>query len=43
MLLDKNIIDKEIKTSDNVEFESEFLKTAEVDVAVARFVKILRK
>lgn len=42
-LLDKNIIDQSIKTSDNVEFEHDTIKTPEVEVNIARFVKILRK
>ena len=42
-LLDKNIIDKDIKVSDYVEFESDFFKTPEVEVNVAKFVKVLKK
>lgn len=42
-LLDKNIVDKDIKESDNVEFESEAHKTPEVDLNVAKFVRTLKK
>lgn len=42
-LLDKNIIDKNIKLSDIVEFEKDFFKTPETEVYIARFVKILKK
>ncbi len=43
LLLDKNLIDKDLVTFDNVQFESERFATDEVDVEVARFVKVLRK
>lgn len=43
LLLDKNLIDKDLATFDNVQFESERFATDEVDVEVARFVKVLRK
>lgn len=41
--LDKNIIDKNIKVSDNVEFEKEYFKTVETEINIARFVKVLKK
>ena len=39
ILLDKNLIDKDIKESDNVQFESEKFQSIEVDVNVARLVR----
>ena len=42
-LLDKNIIDNELKVNDNVEFESDTYKTVDVEVNMARFVKVLKK
>ena len=42
-LLDKNIIDKNIKVSDDVEFVQENIETPEVNVNIARFVKVLKK
>ena len=45
LLLDKNIIetDLNIKKDDNVEFESEYIKTPEVEINIAMFVKVLKK
>ena len=43
LLLDKNLIDKELNVLDNVQFESENYVTDEVDIELARFVKVLRK
>ena len=43
ILLDKNIIDKNIKVADDVEFEPETIKTPEIEVNVAVFVKTLKK
>lgn len=43
LLLDKNLIDKDLNEFDNVQFESENYVTDEVDVELARFVKVLRK
>lgn len=40
-LLDKNILYKDVKKYDNVEFENEYIKTPEIDIKIARFVKIL--
>lgn len=42
-LLDKNVVDKNIKLSDNVEFEKEIFKTPETEINIARFVKLLKK
>ena len=42
-LLDKNTIDKNIKELDNVEFEQDIYKTEEVEINIARFVKLLKK
>lgn len=42
-LLDKNIMDSKIKEGDDVEFEKEFFKTLEVEIYLARFVKLLKK
>lgn len=42
-LIDKNIIDKDIKISDNVMFESEVHKTPEININVAKFVRVLKK
>lgn len=42
-LLDKNVIDKDIKELDNVEFEKEYFKTPEIEINIARFVKLLKK
>ena len=42
-LLDKNVIDRNIKEKDVVEFEKESFKTPEVELNVARFVKILKQ
>ena len=43
VLLNKNVIDKNIKASNNVVFEGESLETPEVKINIARFVKILKK
>lgn len=43
VLLDKNLIDKDVNVFDNVEFEAEEYKTPEVDIQVARLVKSLTK
>lgn len=43
MLLDNNLVDKDVKVLDNVEFEPEEFTTPEVEVQVARFVKSLTK
>ena len=43
VLLKKNVVGEEIKETDNVEFEPEFLKTFECDIYMARFVKVLHK
>lgn len=43
LLLDKNLIDKDLNEFDNVQFESENYVTDEIDVELARFVKVLRK
>ena len=43
ILLDKNVIDYDIKECDNVEFEPEFFKTSEVEIQIARYVKKLSK
>lgn len=43
LLLDKNLLDKDLILLDNVQFESESYITDEVDVELARFVKVLRK
>ncbi|MGN1372079.1 MAG: hypothetical protein ACI4XM_07400 [Candidatus Coprovivens sp.] len=43
LLLNKNVIDKCLVISDNVQFETEEFVTDEVDVEIARFVKVLRK
>lgn len=43
LLLDKNLLDKDLNVLDNVQFESENYVTDEVDVELARFVKVLRK
>ncbi len=42
-LLDKNIIDKDIKINDKVEFENDVFKSSEVELNIARFVKIKEK
>lgn len=42
-LLDKDIINENIKVSDHVEFEKEVFKTPEIEVNFARFVKVLKK
>lgn len=42
-LLDKNLIDKNATRLDNVEFENETIKTPEVEVNIAKFVKVLKK
>ena len=42
-LLDKNVIDKDLKVLDDVEFESEVHKTPEIEMHVARFVRTLKK
>ena len=41
--LDKNIIDKDIKESDNVQFESDKFQSIEIDVNVARLVRKYQK
>lgn len=38
-LLDKNVVDNNLKTWDYVEFEKETIKTPEVNANIARFVK----
>ena len=43
VLLDKNLVDKDVNVLDNVEFEPEVFQTPEVEVQMARFVKILTK
>ena len=43
VLLDKNLVDTDIKLYDNVEFEPELYQTPEVEVHMARFVKSLTK
>ena len=43
VLLDKNLLDKNLNTFDNVEFESEKFNTPEIDIEIARFVKVLKK
>lgn len=43
LLLDKNLMDKHLHPLDAVQFEPERFVTDEVDVEVARFVKVLRK
>ncbi len=43
VLLDKDLIDKDVNVSDNVEFEPEAFQTPEVEVQMARFVKSLTK
>lgn len=43
VLLDKNLVDKDVSVSDNVEFEPELFQTPEVEVQMARFVKSLTK
>lgn len=43
VLLDKNLVDTDIKLYDNVEFEPELYQTPEVEVQMARFVKSLTK
>ena len=42
-LLDKNIVDTDLKVNDDVQFENEFYKTSEVEINIARFVKVLKK
>ena len=42
-LLDKNIIDKNIKELDYVEFEAENFNTLEIEISIAHSVKILKK
>lgn len=41
-LLDKNIIDENIELFDNVEFEKDIFKTPEIEINIARFVKVLK-
>ncbi|MBE6146320.1 MAG: hypothetical protein E7171_06815 [Firmicutes bacterium] len=43
VLLDKNLVDKNVNVLDNVEFEPEVFQTPEVEVQMARFVKSLTK
>lgn len=45
ILLDKNIIQesKELKINDDVEFETDCIKTPEIQLNIARFVKVLKK
>lgn len=43
VLLDKNLVDKDVNVLDNVEFEPEVFQTPEVKVQMARFVKSLTK
>ena len=43
VLLDKHLLDRDVNVLDNVEFESEFYKTPEVEVQMATLVKSLSK
>jgi len=45
LLLDKNIVSKDVNIEpyDDVEFESDYHKTCEIEVNIARFVKVLKK
>ncbi len=43
ILLEKDLIDKEINVGDNVYFEGEHFNNLEADTDMARFVKVLRK
>jgi hypothetical protein len=43
VLLDSNLVDRDVKVLDNVEFEAEAYQTPEVEVQMARFVKSLTK
>ena len=43
VLLDKNLVDKDVNVLDYVEFEPEVFQTPEVEVQMARFVKSLTK
>lgn len=43
VLLDKNLVDKDVNVLDNVEFEPEVFQTPELEVQMARFVKSLTK
>jgi len=43
VLLAQNTIDKNLKTSDNVEFEPELYETVELKMNIARFDKTLKK
>ncbi len=42
-LLEKNLVDKDAVLYDNVQFDGETITTPEVEVNMARFVKVLRK
>lgn len=42
-LLDKNLMDENIQVSDEVEFEAEDFKTPEIEIKIARFVRVLKK
>lgn len=44
-LLSKDLVNKDlpIKVKDNVEFEPEYFQTSEIEMNVARFVKVLKK
>ena len=39
-LLDRNVLDENIKAGDIVEFEKENIKREEVELNIARFVKV---
>lgn len=43
LLLDKNLIDKNVEVYDNVMFDAEYYKTVEAEINLARFVKVLKK
>lgn len=43
VLLDKNILDKNIKEDDEVIFEKENHQTPELDINIARFVRKIKK
>lgn len=41
--LDKNIISENIEVSDDVEFEKDTYKTPEIEIKIAKFVRVLKK
>ena len=43
VLLNSNVVDKDIKEEDTVEFEKETINSGEVSMNIAMFVKVLRK